>query len=96
MFPKKTTVLSPYLIPAVKVTEVAKRGHPLTLLAAHPVANEVDVVAALGQQRERTLTLLVPVAAHKRVGKVPETHLEINVLFHDLQWKISAFQIIKK
>lgn len=61
----------------MEVTEVAKRGDPLTSPATHPVADEVHVVTTLGQQRERAVTLLVPVTAHERVGKMPETNLQM-------------------
>ena len=38
---------------------------------AHPEHDEVDVVAALGQQREAALPLAPPVATHEAVRKVP-------------------------
>jgi len=47
----------------------------LTLPAGHPVAQQVEVMATLGEQREGTLTFLVPVASNIRVGKVPKTDL---------------------
>ena len=39
---------------------------------AHPEHDEVDVVAALGQQREAALPLVPPVAPDEAVRKVPE------------------------
>ena len=66
---------SNYLVLFSKVAKMAEGGNMLTLSAGHPVAQKVEVMATLGEQREGTLTLIVPVASNIRVGKVPKTDL---------------------
>ena len=71
------TSTSNYLVLLSKVAKMAEGGNMLTLPAGHPVAQQVEVMATLGEQREGTLTLLVPVASNIRVGKVPKTDLPV-------------------
>ena len=42
---------------------------------AHPVVDEVHVVAALGHQGEGALRLVPPVAPDEAVGEVPVSHV---------------------